>query len=462
MSIKSSQELVDEANKDIEALSADEVKKLAEKNEITLIDVRDIRELWREGTIEKSIHIPRGMLEFWLDPNSQYYKENKIKDLKKMVLFCAIGFRSALATKALVDMKLGASGSVTHAGTPSDGQWYDNVRSLPPYWSATAYGAPVPASAYVVSITASTSSYGTYGSSTLGAGFTSQPTTNGGVGTTKYQEDYEALLDLLDYDAAKRTPWGTSNSVTYTQFSAGKYRHILMPIIDGNNNESAATALQMAGALFGTTVVEREFKGLVTGGNTYPINLQGFLQTGVAAVSVPYTGTTATEGRTIKGLHEYGFVPFMAMETDDDFATTNLSFKKVLASLFGLSLDYIGTNCAITLPLVQRMDSHGHYQFGQASACDAACTDAETLNASTVEIYNSTGTLFDTSVPAFSSIQGGNTSNVTSAGGTKNDELINDRWYAVYDGTTSSSRAVAQYKTAGSPFWDHVKICSGC
>ncbi len=104
MSIKSSQELVDEANKDIEALSADEVKKLAEKNEITLIDVRDIRELWREGTIEKSIHIPRGMLEFWLDPNSQYYKENKIKDLKKMVLFCAIGFRSALATKALVDM----------------------------------------------------------------------------------------------------------------------------------------------------------------------------------------------------------------------------------------------------------------------------------------------------------------------------------------------------------------------
>ena len=104
MSIKSSQQLVDEANKKIEALSADEVKKLAEKNEITLIDVRDIRELWREGTIEKSIHIPRGMLEFWLDPNSQYYKENKIKDLKKMVLFCAIGFRSALATKALVDM----------------------------------------------------------------------------------------------------------------------------------------------------------------------------------------------------------------------------------------------------------------------------------------------------------------------------------------------------------------------
>ena len=104
MSIKYSQKLVEEANEMIETLSASEVKKLAEKKEITLVDVRDIRELWREGTIENSIHIPRGMLEFWLDPNSTYYQENKIKDLKKMVFFCALGFRSALATKALVDM----------------------------------------------------------------------------------------------------------------------------------------------------------------------------------------------------------------------------------------------------------------------------------------------------------------------------------------------------------------------
>ena len=70
MNIKSSQQLVEEANKSIEILSPEEVKKLMEKNEITLIDVRDIRELWREGTIENSKHIPRGMLEFWLDPNS--------------------------------------------------------------------------------------------------------------------------------------------------------------------------------------------------------------------------------------------------------------------------------------------------------------------------------------------------------------------------------------------------------
>ena len=62
MNIKSSQKLVEEANKSIETLSPMEVKRLVEKNEITLIDVRDIRELWRDGTIENSKHIPRGML----------------------------------------------------------------------------------------------------------------------------------------------------------------------------------------------------------------------------------------------------------------------------------------------------------------------------------------------------------------------------------------------------------------
>ncbi len=104
MNIKSSQKLVEEANKTIETLSPEEVKSLMKKNEITLIDVRDIRELWRDGTIENSKHIPRGMLEFWLDPNSSYYQKNKFEESKKMVFFCAMGFRSALATKTLIDM----------------------------------------------------------------------------------------------------------------------------------------------------------------------------------------------------------------------------------------------------------------------------------------------------------------------------------------------------------------------
>ena len=104
MNIKSSKELVDEANREIKVLSPEEVKSYYEKGEITLIDVRDIRELWKEGTIKNSIHIPRGMLEFWLDPQSSYFKENKIGEMKNIALYCALGFRSALATKALKEM----------------------------------------------------------------------------------------------------------------------------------------------------------------------------------------------------------------------------------------------------------------------------------------------------------------------------------------------------------------------
>ena len=104
MKIKSSQELVEEAKKHIKTLSAESIKKLNESNECVLIDIRDIREIWKEGTIKDSIHIPRGMLEFWLDPNSSYYKKGKIGEKKEMILFCALGFRSALATKTLVDM----------------------------------------------------------------------------------------------------------------------------------------------------------------------------------------------------------------------------------------------------------------------------------------------------------------------------------------------------------------------
>ncbi len=104
MNIKSSQVLVDEASKKIKTLNAQEVKLLLEKSEITLIDIRDIRELWKEGTVKGSIHIPRGMLEFWLDPESSYYKDKNINESKKMVLYCALGMRSALATKSLVEM----------------------------------------------------------------------------------------------------------------------------------------------------------------------------------------------------------------------------------------------------------------------------------------------------------------------------------------------------------------------
>ena len=104
MNIKSSQDLVEEANKLVQTLDPTTVKSMLDKNECVLIDVRDIRELWKEGTVKNAKHIPRGMLEFWLDPQSSYFKENKFDPNKKIVLYCALGMRSALSTKTLVDM----------------------------------------------------------------------------------------------------------------------------------------------------------------------------------------------------------------------------------------------------------------------------------------------------------------------------------------------------------------------
>ncbi len=104
MTIKSSQTLVSEALKEIKTISTDEAHKMVSDNQCNLIDIRDVRELQKEGQIEGANHIPRGMLEFWLDPESIYFKEGKLDLDKEMVLFCAGGLRSALAAKTLKDM----------------------------------------------------------------------------------------------------------------------------------------------------------------------------------------------------------------------------------------------------------------------------------------------------------------------------------------------------------------------
>jgi rhodanese-related sulfurtransferase len=104
MTIKSSQTLVSEALKEIKTISSDDALKMVNDNKCNLIDIRDIRELQKEGQVEGANHIPRGMLEFWLDPNSGYFKDGKLDLNKEMVLFCAGGLRSALAAKSLKDM----------------------------------------------------------------------------------------------------------------------------------------------------------------------------------------------------------------------------------------------------------------------------------------------------------------------------------------------------------------------
>ncbi len=104
MAIKSSQTLVSDALKEIKTISIDDAHKMVSDNQCNLIDIRDIRELQKEGQVEGANHIPRGMLEFWLDPESVYFKNGKLDLNKEMVLFCAGGLRSALAAKSLKDM----------------------------------------------------------------------------------------------------------------------------------------------------------------------------------------------------------------------------------------------------------------------------------------------------------------------------------------------------------------------
>ena len=104
MAIKSAQILVQEAYSEIKTINTKEAFDLFKEKKCNLIDIRDIRELEKEGKVENSVHIPRGMLEFWIDPNSKYFKEGKLDLNKEMVLFCAAGARSALAAKSLQDM----------------------------------------------------------------------------------------------------------------------------------------------------------------------------------------------------------------------------------------------------------------------------------------------------------------------------------------------------------------------
>ncbi len=104
MNIKSIQILVSEAMEEIKTINADAAFKMVEDNNCNLIDIRETSELDKTGSVENSVHISRGMLEIFLDPNSIFFQKGKLDQNKEMVLFCAGGVRSALAVKALHNM----------------------------------------------------------------------------------------------------------------------------------------------------------------------------------------------------------------------------------------------------------------------------------------------------------------------------------------------------------------------
>ena len=98
-------DLIAAANAEIEAIDVAQAARLQAEGEVQFVDLRDRRELEREGRIPGAFHCPRGMLEFWIDPDSPYHKP-VFAEARKFVFYCASGWRSALATKAAQDMGL--------------------------------------------------------------------------------------------------------------------------------------------------------------------------------------------------------------------------------------------------------------------------------------------------------------------------------------------------------------------
>ena len=96
--------LVDAAMAQVRTYSVAQVRERMDRPDVQLVDIRDVRELQAEGTVPGSYHAPRGMLEFWVDPESPYFKKVFADEGREFVLFCGAGWRSALATKALQDM----------------------------------------------------------------------------------------------------------------------------------------------------------------------------------------------------------------------------------------------------------------------------------------------------------------------------------------------------------------------
>ena len=104
MAIKSLQTLVSEAMQEIKTISVHDALKMVEDNNCNLIDIRESNELESTGKVKNSVHIPRGKLEIYLDPNSALYQQGVLDKNKEIVLFCAGGVRSALAVKVLKNM----------------------------------------------------------------------------------------------------------------------------------------------------------------------------------------------------------------------------------------------------------------------------------------------------------------------------------------------------------------------
>ena len=361
-------------------------------------------------------------------------------------------------TKAMVDKANGGSGSITVASG------YSGVKSLPSYWSS---GGSVPSTVYLICFIGDVNSKGNYGGASLTAGWGTQP-------TAKYQQNYDELLDILYINGAARTTWGIAQGCSYKKF---ELKQILVPIVSGSQDKSAATVLQTAGALTGTVLSETGYKGFQTGSVKNPINLSGYIGPN-ASMMVPYTGTTVGGSNTLTGLYTYGFrtLPFIDksyLETDSNLQSGGNQSEFIGNAIMRVTgIDTSGmaltsdTKCPTgtdsVTPMSGILDGTTVTLYGTDSSDTTNCTKAGSaaVTAGTcVNLYNSTGVQFDPSVPVYLSAAGGNAGEVTN-------QPADGAYYAQHGAaSTNAVRRVAQYDRDGLTtgiYWVNIKYVADC
>ena len=364
-------------------------------------------------------------------------------------------------TKAMVDMKAGGTGSVTIASG------YSSVKSLPSYWTAGS-SLGIPSSVYIISIIGDVNGKGNYGGADLTKGWGVQP-------TSKYQKNYDELLDILYVNGTTRTSWGTSNGCTYKKFDL---KQTIIPIVSGSQDKSAAAVLQTAGALTGTVLSETGLKGFPTGSVKNPINLNDYIGPNSSQM-VPYNGATVGASNTLVGLYNYGFrvLPYIDksyLESDSNIysAGDQANFlgdaiKRLTAiDSSGMGISSKDTKCPTGSDIVQLMTGtlNGDIvsTYGNDSGDPTNCTKAgaAAITASNcVPLYNTTGIQFDSTVPAYVTISGGNV-------GAESAQPVDGAYYAQHGAASQNSvRRIAQYDRDGSTtgkYWVNIKYVADC
>ena len=326
--------------------------------------------------------------------------------------------------KSLIDMKGGASGSITVAG----GAW-TTWKSTPAHWDAASKES-VPTSATIIAFTNTTTTNTNYAFANLSDGWIGQP-------TPSYQTQYEELQDLIM--GTEVTAWGISNNTETKYFGTNgtKFKQILIPIIDSSTGESAASILQMMGAISGEKLKAAEVNGIKIGDGSYSANIGNYLLDGSGAAQAPYSVVTSNNV-TMKGLKDSGFTIASWMDKGTVLGTTNEDLQADLMAVMGLDPTLVATNCPTSTECSYKMKTSGDGSvlWGHDGSVSAtACSNA--LSAShNMEIYSpSTSTEFGSGL-WYKSAAG-------ACSGTASDQID----AGIYAGGGTGTRKHARYVT---------------